>query len=383
MNMKIWHLSVSALLSSFGPLMANWILIEDFEDRDTSRWEGDSQLLQAGIHSEFQGLFEIAMDPLGGNNTYVGRFSGGPAEGDNFGLPGAVAHSTFLPEPIEREGVATLFFRLGVETWEADNVFGLTHQPEWVQFWGDMETIMRYEFTNATFDVYNQSRYETFGFPEQGTWYNVWMVVNAADNSYELYMQGGLDYPEQTRIMSFDGNETFIMRSRASDPIVRFGIIHNINSIEVSFPREPMYLDDLYIDYSGKNLDFPTGGAIAPPEQWAGLAILADGSVETGAYLGRLYVEAGGGWVHSARASRWLHLPEENYRAEGAWLYVPLSDGTGPVVFDEEYTDTGDWLGVVYHASGDWFYSFALDAWILVPGDSQDTDGGWIFAPAP
>jgi hypothetical protein len=375
-----WLITTSAALCSFGLLSANWVLIENFEDQNTDRWEGDSQLLQAGIHTEFQGSYEIVQDPIGGNNSWVGQFSGGPEEGDNFGLPGAVAHSIFLPEPITRDQTATFYFQLGVATWESDNAFGLTHVPSWNQFWGDMETVMRYEFNNATFDVYNQSRFETFGFPEMNLWYHVWKVVNAANNTYEIYMQGGLDYPEQTRVMTFDGNETFFMRNRASDPIVRFAIIHNINSIEVSFPREPMYIDNLYIDYSGVNLEIPEGGEIVAPETWAGLNINASGFVDSGSYLGPIYVNAAD-WAYIQNTSKWVYLPEANFNSTvGSWIYVPAFEADFIPVGNSAYQDTGAWLGLLFNTNTGWYYSFEMQTWVMIP--EADNGGAWMFVPA-
>lgn len=368
-----------ALVLAAGTLSADWILIENFEDGDTSRWEGDSQLLQAGIHSEFQGQYEIVADPLGSNGTLVGLFSGGPAEGDNFGLPGAVAHSIDLPQPIERTGVATFYYKLGVGTFESDNAMGLTHTSEWNAFWGDMETVLRYEFTNATFDVYNQSRFETFGFPELTTWYQIWLVVDAANNTYDMYIQGGLDYPDQTRVMSFDGNETFIMRNRATDPIVRFGIIHNINSIEVPFPRDPVYLDNLYIDYSGMNLEVPSGGSIGPSDQWAGLTVDDDGNTDTGGLLGSIHVSLPD-WVYVQGLDAWVYLPEDWYSADGSWCWIPGTpplDGAGP------WYDTGNWFGSLSEVSEDVYYSFTLEGWILIPQSGTDATGAWAFIPAP
>lgn len=379
MKKQHWLITTLATLASFGLLSANWVLVENFEDQDTSRWAGDSQLLQAGIHTEFQGSYEIVQDPIGGNDSWVGQFSGGPEEGDNFGLPGAVAHSIDLPQAITRDGIATFYFQLGVASFESDNAFGLTHRPVWNQFWGDFETVMRYEFTNATFDVYNQSRFETFGFPEMNLWYHVWKVVNGADNTYEIYIQGGLDYPEQTKVMTFDGNETFFMRNRASDPIVRFGIIHNINSIEVSFPREPMYIDNLYIDYTGINLEIPEGGEIIAPETWAGLNINANGFVDTGSYLGRIYVNAPD-WAYLENTQKWVYLPEDNFDPiAGTWLYVPAFEENFWPVSSSAYKNSGAWMGILYDINNGWYYSFDMQTWIMIP--DVDEGGAWIFVP--
>lgn len=386
MNIKNLFITPAAIVAlgltsySYG----QWQLMENFEDEDTSRWEGDSQLLQAGIHSEFQGAYNIVPDPIGGNNSFVGQFSGGPAEGDNFGLPGAVAHSFELPQPIEPDQKATIYFQLGINSFNSDNAFGLTHRPQWVQFWGDMETVMRYEWTNATFDLYNTSGFETFGFPELNLWYEVWKVVDPANLSYEVYIKGGQDYPVQTKIMTFEGNETFRFRNRSQEALVRFGIIHNINSIEVPFPRDPMYLDNMYVDYSGENLATPDGLELIAPEQWAGLNIDAFGYVGTADFLGRLYVGGEGDWVYVDDWASWAFLKEDDYdQWFGTWLYVPALAGDLSLPSGPGLVSTDDWLGTIQHVGEDVYYVFETESWLWIPQGGQAETGAWVYAIPP
>jgi len=56
--------------------------------------------------------------------------------------------------------------------------------------------------------------------------------------------------------------------------------------------------------------------------QWAGLPIDENGWVDTGDWMGALYVVEDP-WIYSAKAGAWLYLPGESISESGAWTYVP------------------------------------------------------------
>lgn len=74
--------------------------------------------------------------------------------------------------------------------------------------------------------------------------------------------------------------------------------------------RESVAFDNLMI----------TGPVVAAP-QWAGYEIDEMGIVDTGAWLGLLYVE-NDPWIWSYSLETWLYLPPEAISETGSWSYV-------------------------------------------------------------
>jgi hypothetical protein len=82
------------------------------------------------------------------------------------------------------------------------------------------------------------------------TWYDVWMVVNNASNTYQVFMQGG-NLAEQTQLDA-GALTTFGFRNgAAANPLVQFLLRTGNNHIGAS------YVDDIYLDTTGVNLDLP------------------------------------------------------------------------------------------------------------------------------
>ncbi len=47
------------------------------------------------------------------------------------------------------------------------------------------------------------------------------------------------------------------------------------------------------------------------------------------------------------------------------------------------WVDTGDWMGVLFVTHDPWVYSYDLAKWLYIPESSVDMDGGWTFVTAP
>jgi acetyl esterase/lipase len=62
-------------------------------------------------------------------------------------------------------------------------------------------------------------------------------------------------------------------------------------------------------------------GALAASASWAGFEVTAEGWVDTGAWMGWLYVGSAP-WVWNLHLETWMYLPEESVREKGAWAYV-------------------------------------------------------------
>jgi hypothetical protein len=92
------------------------------------------------------------------------------------------------------------------------------------------------------------------------TWYNMWMVVNNTTDTTQYYIQGG-QFATQTLLMS-QGKDSFTFRNGATtnDLITLFIATGRNTSNSPPNPTEnigPVYIDDIYIDQSGKNLANP------------------------------------------------------------------------------------------------------------------------------
>lgn len=363
----LFLLSCTVTSSGFG----QWTLIDNFESGNLSQWSGDSQNLQDGTHSEFQGVAEAVADPIGGNETMVGRFSGGPEEGDNFG--GAVGHAIDLPQPVPADGVVTVYYKLGVGMLEQDSVFGVMPSEEFNLFWGDLEAIFRVANLNYAFDVYNEVGYESFGFPYENQWYHIWMVLDNGADTYRMYIEGSADYPEQTLATTFEGNDEFTMRVRSDGELNRFAIVQNIGTVEVPIPRDPIYLDDLFIDYNGENLTIPS--ADAGPEMWGPFEVGADGWVDSGDLFGSF--RPLGDFVYVENPGRYLYLPAASATETGAWGFVH----DAPAEWSQSETGWhkfGEFLGWVYRDS-DYVYSANLNQYLYLPESGLVSGGSWVW----
>lgn len=365
----------SLFLLTFGTAtlgFGQWTLIDDFEDGTVEDWSGESQNLQDGTHSEFQGVAEAVADPIGGNDTTVGKFSGGPEEGDNFG--GAVGHAIDLPQPVAPDGVVTVYYKLGVGMLEQDSIFGVTPTEDFNLFWGDLEAIFRVANLNYAFDIYNEVGYESFGFPYENQWYHVWMVLDNGADTYRLYIQGSPDYPEQTQAVTFEGNDEFIMRVRSDGELNRFAIVQNIGTVEVPISRDPIYLDDLFIDYSGENLTVPSGGT--QPEMWGPFEVETSGWVDSGDFFG--WFRPIGDYAFVQNLGRYIYLPPATASASGAWGFV---DGA-PSEWGESslngWHEFENFLGWVYPV-GDYVYSQNLNQYLYLPEANLASGGSWIW----
>jgi hypothetical protein len=86
-----------------------------------------------------------------------------------------------------------------------------------------------------------------------------------------------------------------------------------------------IYFDNLLIS---SNVDWTVRGSgqTEEPDSWHGYALDATGWVNTGAWLGPVYV-ANDPWVYSADLQQWLLLPPTIDTSSGAWLFVPRAGG--------------------------------------------------------
>ena len=56
------------------------------------------------------------------------------------------------------------------------------------------------------------------------------------------------------------------------------------------------------------------------------------------------------------------------------WAGLPI-DGNG-------WVDTGDWMGHLYVVEDPWIYSANLESWVYLPGETISENGAWSYVPA-
>jgi hypothetical protein len=146
------------------------------------------------------------------------------------------------------------------------------------------------------------------------TWYEFWFVMDPLEWTCDLYVKGGSQYPEQTLV--FDG---ISWREFTVDPITAFKPIQRTDIGGVFRGNLASYVDDFAVDPDGENLTSPIGSG--ENQMWVDWPIDGNGLVDTGTFMGWLFVS--GDWVWSFSVSGWVYLPEGNVAANGAWAYLP------------------------------------------------------------
>lgn len=104
---------------------------------------------------------------------------------------------------------------------------------------------------------------------ETQTYYEIWFVVDYLTNTFEQYVKGGTNYPEQTKMTwaGFDPQtraegmvDKGLFRAEPDTPLDTILFISTAgNPSDGIKGKDPMYIDDLYIDPTGENLTSPSG----------------------------------------------------------------------------------------------------------------------------
>jgi hypothetical protein len=111
-------------------------------------------------------------------------------------------------------------------------------------------SVLMRSFEDGFIDIRDGDRYTTLinEILTSETYYQIWLVVNQFRNTYDVYIQGGAQFPKQTLIQRKAG-----FRKRTDAPLNRFLILNDLLR-----GQDPFYLDDLFIFPDGQNLDLPS-----------------------------------------------------------------------------------------------------------------------------
>ena len=147
-------------------------------------------------------------------------------------------------------------------------------------------------------------------------WYEIWMVVDRSEGILETYYRrmgsdvivsnGSSDFSKPDFGDRFD----YFYWSSISSPTFH----------DPEFGRTAWFIDDIYIDTSGRNLTSPSG-VQQPDRLWSGYAVY-DGQVNTLDWLGWLSLQADSNWAWSYGLENWLYFPEPDENESGGWAYI-------------------------------------------------------------
>ncbi|MBK1792737.1 hypothetical protein JIN82_16355 [Persicirhabdus sediminis] len=121
-----------------------------------------------------------------GNNGYITWGPTNDADGEKKEHAGASLPITVIPT----KSIYTYFFRVRADTDSPNHSFGLSSKKKPINF-DSLETqilLHTYEGSLSLFTRDGADLKVAFSDIEQGKWYNIWMVVNMHNKSYDVYL---------------------------------------------------------------------------------------------------------------------------------------------------------------------------------------------------
>lgn len=305
---------IGALSVPFFSLNAQWELVEDFEGNLDSWYFSDPNQNCESFEPNFcDGVREIITDPVSGSGN-VGRFK---AAKDNVTVNWTAVNAVALPRTVSDGSTFTVYARFAVSDFRMDTVFGTMSvpAPEVTNAYDKYETIVRINTNTAgLLEIRDFDQYVIVSAQpvENLTWYEIWLVHDNDKLSYDVWIRGGDEFPDATLV--FD--DAFYRYQVGM--VDSFVILQSTGPNTLPFGNSGLLLDDIYVDYSGENLDPP----LPPSETWAGYPVSSAGDADTEGFIGWINVLQDP-WIWSYSLSGWMYLPEGNVSESGGWAYVP------------------------------------------------------------
>ncbi len=362
-------LSISSLLAAtFGSLHtghAQWEILDDFEDGDAEGW---TVFNTSHGEDDVTGFFTVMDKPFGGEGMALSASAG-------FGLYNDFHIIRPIP-PIEEGETGTLYFEVAQTDEGHNTVMGLTdveeiitEDPENLVKWGNYEASVRIAL-NSEFDVRNEGEYQMVGTVSSETWYKVWMVVDNWDDVFDVYVEGGEEYPTQTLIA-----EDVVFRNTATfDPLVNFLILMAAGNPDRPTSGSPVYYDNLAIDLSGENLEEPETDS---SPMWDEYPMDADGWVDTGSMMGWINVSQKPYVTSVAFGGEYVYLPESSIDSTGGWGFTWGSYSESDAL-EDGWLESGS-LGWVWTGESPYVYALAIEDYLYLPDTAETDEGVWFW----
>jgi len=290
--------SVEATRSEATAESGSWELVDDFEDAF------DWTVRKNVPYSE-----SLVSDPFDSGGSRVFSIFTGKL------TPGDYRATTEIPA-ITEGATATVYQRFSYDDPEIDVLMGISDLSV-VDNYADYENGLRIYFQFNMMEARSGGNYERIGddFLQLETWYEAWTVIDNASDTYDVYLRGGGNYPEQILLA-----KDLPFRNGTTGSIVSYAISYNTDWCEGTF-----YLDDLYIDTEGVNLSRPEGVRQPAYSPWSELGRDPERRFKSTA-AGTLWDESFP-WIYHWQLGSWSYVqPREAYEA-GWWVWVLESNG--------------------------------------------------------
>ncbi|NDV62270.1 hypothetical protein G0Q06_07410 [Puniceicoccales bacterium CK1056] len=322
MNTKI---PLTVLSCALGAVFAqaDWTVVSTFDDAsaldlvtDVANIEGSearSEIID-GKWALFPGLlFET------NSNLYGMLDLGTDLRAASIGVGGAVTFYVEVTQPIVSDGAGGTRKSIVDVTWGLSN-----EQPDNVLTtrYDSYNAMQRILITTDNFEGRNGGSYVTIEAFQADVSYKIWFVVDFNLNFYETYIQGG-QWTERTKLDAGDMSGIWFFRFNPGETSVVNHMLVALsrgNSVQGEKSLDPVYFDNVAVDVTGENLTAPDFGG-GSGNTWAGYAVSPEGWVNTGAWLGLIYVNEAP-FVYSADLETYIYLPEDLVGDAGAWSYI-------------------------------------------------------------
>ncbi len=156
-------------------------------------------------------------------------------------------------------GTATVYNRI-MRGELVDIVWG-TSPTDMPASYGDFSSALRLEL-DGIFDY----REGSDGYVEidgasstEMTWYETWLVVDVATNTYDAFIKGGTEFPDVTQVVN-----DAAFRNQSTDPQNRFYARITTGAIDNPKAVDKVWFDDIFVDLSGQNLTTPGDDVVIP-----------------------------------------------------------------------------------------------------------------------
>ena len=127
---------------------------------------------------------------------------------------------------------------------------------------GNFQVNTRQDDGSGQLKLKDAAAYDTVERLQSNTWYQVWMVINAPQNLYTVYLQGGGFANPVQLDGNTDGETWFSFRAAVGDAFnsntgPQAGTLGTFLAKTTTGHVGPVYLDDVYVDATSTNLTLP------------------------------------------------------------------------------------------------------------------------------
>ena len=209
-----------------------------------------------------------------------------------------------------------MYQRFSYDNPEIDILMGISDLSV-VDAYGDYENGLRIYFQYNQMEARSGGTYERIGddLLQLNTWYEAWTVIDNATDTYDVYLQGGSNYPELTLLAS-----DIPFRNGTSGSILSYAVSYNTDWCEGTF-----YLDDLYVDPPGVNLTRPVAVRQPAYSPWSNVG--RDPVTLAKATPAGVLWDASFPWIYHWQLGSWCHVhPQDTYN-NGYWVWNLESGG--------------------------------------------------------